>query len=78
MVESRVESAKGLTPAGRLALGLAAAVLVLDQAVKYAMLQYLIYGFRPSVEVLPFFKTDINTERLPSTCTILVCGELPS
>ena len=31
-----------------------------------------------SVEVLPFFSTDINTERLPLTWTILVCGALPS
>jgi signal peptidase II len=38
---------KGLT----LALG----VLVLDQAVKYAMYVYLILGFRPWVEVTPFF-----------------------
>ena len=46
-----------MTPQARLQRGLllAAIVLVLDQAVKYAMLQYLIYGFRPSVEVLPFF-----------------------
>ncbi|MBL8805283.1 MAG: signal peptidase II [Rhodospirillales bacterium] len=33
----------------------AAATLVLDQAVKLAMLVYLIEGFRPSVRVLPFF-----------------------
>ena len=31
-----------------------------------------------SVEVAPFFNTDISTDRPPSTCTILVCGELPS
>jgi hypothetical protein len=30
------------------------------------------------VDVLPFFSTDISTERPPSTCTMLVCGELPS
>jgi signal peptidase II len=46
-----------MTGQARLKRGLVVAgiVLVLDQAVKYAMLQYLIYGFRPSVEVLPFF-----------------------
>ena len=46
-----------MSPNARLKRGLAiaAGVLVLDQAVKYAMLEYLIYGFRPSVEVLPFF-----------------------
>jgi SulP family sulfate permease len=31
-----------------------------------------------NVEVVPFFSTDINTERLPLTCTMLVCGALPS
>lgn len=36
-------------------LALAASVLVLDQAVKYAMYLYLIAGFRPSVEIAPFF-----------------------
>lgn len=36
-------------------LAVAAATLVLDQAVKLAMLIYLIEGFRPSVRVLPFF-----------------------
>jgi hypothetical protein len=32
----------------------------------------------PSVETEPFLSTDISTERLPLTCTILVCGGLPS
>ena len=31
-----------------------------------------------SVETAPFFSTCISTERLPSTCTMLVCGGLPS
>ena len=31
-----------------------------------------------SVEVMPFFSTVITTERVPSTCTMLVCGALPS
>ncbi len=31
-----------------------------------------------SVEIAPFLSTSISTERLPSTWTILVCGELPS
>ena len=31
-----------------------------------------------SVETEPFFSTCISTERLPSTCTMLVCGGLPS
>ena len=39
----------------RRGLSIAAFVLVLDQLVKFAMLRYLIDGFRPSVEVLPFF-----------------------
>ena len=30
------------------------------------------------VETAPFLSTTISTERLPSTCTILVCGGLPS
>ena len=30
------------------------------------------------IETAPFFNTTISTERLPSTCTILVCGGLPS
>ncbi|MCA3248175.1 MAG: signal peptidase II [Azospirillum sp.] len=34
---------------------LAAGILILDQAVKYAMYVYLILGFRPSVEVTSFF-----------------------
>ncbi len=33
----------------------AAGVLAVDQAVKFAMLRFLIEGFRPSVEILPFF-----------------------
>jgi signal peptidase II len=46
-----------MTRADKLKRGLvvAAGVLVLDQAVKFAMLKYLIEGFRPSVELLPFF-----------------------
>ena len=31
-----------------------------------------------SVETDPFFRTCMSTERLPSTCTMLVCGGLPS
>ena len=31
-----------------------------------------------SVEVVPFLNTLSSTERLPSTCTILVCTALPS
>ena len=31
-----------------------------------------------SVETAPFLSTCISTERLPSTCTMLVCGGLPS
>ena len=31
-----------------------------------------------SVEVKPLFSTIISTERLPLTCTMLVCGGLPS
>jgi hypothetical protein len=31
-----------------------------------------------SVDVAPFFSTDISAERLPSTYTMFVCGELPS
>ena len=31
-----------------------------------------------SVETEPAFSTIISTERLPSTCTMLVCGGLPS
>ncbi len=31
-----------------------------------------------SVDTEPFFRTCISTERLPSTCTMLVCGGLPS
>ena len=27
-----------------------------------------------SVDTAPFFSTDISTERLPSTCTMFVCG----
>ena len=30
-----------------------------------------------SVEVVPFLNTLSSTERLPSTCTILVCTALP-
>ncbi len=30
-----------------------------------------------SVEVVPFLNTLSNTERLPSTCTTLVCTALP-
>ena len=30
------------------------------------------------VDTEPFFNTCISTERLPSTCTMLVCGGLPS
>ena len=46
-----------MTSEGKLRRGLliATCVLVLDQAVKYAMLRYLIDGFRPHVELLPFF-----------------------
>lgn len=46
-----------MTPRENLTKGLllAGAVLALDQAVKYAMYVYLILGFRPSVEVTPFF-----------------------
>ena len=46
-----------MTQSDRLRRGLAIAfgVLVADQLVKFAMLRYLIDGFRPSVEVLPFF-----------------------
>jgi signal peptidase II len=46
-----------MTPRDNLTKGLtlAAGILVLDQAVKYAMYVYLILGFRPSVEVTPFF-----------------------
>ena len=51
MVESGAESAKGLTPAGRLALGLAAAVLVADQAVKAWILEGLNLPARISVPV---------------------------
>ena len=52
MVESRVDSAKGLTPAGRLALGLAAGVLILDQAVKAWILEGLDLPTRVSVPVI--------------------------
>jgi hypothetical protein len=31
-----------------------------------------------SVEVAPFFRIDISTERAPLTCTMFVCGALPS
>ena len=31
-----------------------------------------------SVETAPFFKTESSTERAPLTCTILLCGGLPS
>ena len=31
-----------------------------------------------SVETEPFLSTCISTERLPSTCTMLFCGGLPS
>ena len=51
MVESGAESAKGLTPAGRLALGLAAAVLVADQAVKAWILEGINLPARISVPV---------------------------
>jgi hypothetical protein len=51
MVESGVEATKGLTPAGRLALGLAAAVLVADQAVKAWILEGLNLPARVSVPV---------------------------
>jgi signal peptidase II len=46
-----------MTPRANLQRGLTLAlgVLILDQAVKYAMYVYLILGFRPSVEVTPFF-----------------------
>lgn len=46
-----------MTPRDNLTKGLAlaAGILVFDQAVKYAMYVYLILGFRPSVEVTPFF-----------------------
>jgi signal peptidase II len=46
-----------MTPRENLTKGLllAGAVVALDQAVKYAMYVYLILGFRPSVEVAPFF-----------------------
>ncbi len=46
-----------MTPEAKLKRGLllAAGVLVLDQLTKFAMLRYLIEGFRPSVELAPFF-----------------------
>jgi signal peptidase II len=46
-----------MTPRQNLTQGLllAAGILALDQAVKYVMYVYLILGFRPSVEVTPFF-----------------------
>jgi len=51
VVESGAEPAKGLTPAGRLALGLAVAVLVVDQAVKAWILDGLNLPARISVPV---------------------------
>lgn len=46
-----------MSPQANLKRGLliAGATLVADQAVKFAMLIYLIEGFRPSVRLLPFF-----------------------